>query len=114
MFLLDILVPVEHYGHPKQEPPALVVRPVYQSAPGKGGEAYAVSVGPGGLLVIQRAKVGSAILAADGKPRIELLDTVVVRLDKLARYIMDEARAARDEVDAEAKSKPAGGALKLV
>lgn len=97
MFHVDTSIAIEHYQHPKQDAPNLAVRVLLQTTPDNSGEALAVSVSEAGFLVIQRAKFGSAILSADGQARFELLDTVTLRLDVLAKLIMDEARETSDE-----------------
>jgi hypothetical protein len=116
---VDLTIAAEHYALPAQ-PPDLSVQPLIQMAPADGGIALAVSLSREGFLVVQRAKVGSAILTQDGRARIRLLDTVVVRLDELARLIMEgvladeEAAGGLDAILATAPTagKPAG--LKLV
>lgn len=86
-----------HYP-PGQNPPAMAVNCIVQTAV-VDGVAYALLLSSCGKLVIQRARVGSAILTKDGKPRVEVTDLLTADL-------ADLVEAAADVFTEEALSQP--------
>lgn len=67
-----------HYP-PGRNPPAMAAGCVFQTK-AVDGVAYALLLSKCGKLVVQRARVGSAILAADGKPHVEVADILTTEL----------------------------------
>lgn len=95
MKLVPLTVAAVRYHEDGESPPNMKLQLAMQTAPGPDGTAYALSMSNCGNLVIQRAKVQSSILLADGKARTTMTDIVVFEakdlFDAVERIVAQEA-----------------------
>ncbi len=94
MKLVPIAVAAERYHKRGENPPAMQLQLAIQTSADEDGTAYALQISSCGKLVIQRAKVSSAILHADGKSRTTMTDIVVFEaqalFDSVERLVAQE------------------------